>query len=135
MTEQILEPNSFELHSQDTQITYSTTSFIGKPQLYYKTQEIEKQFTGEEISVLETEIGTLITVTIERPHPDVRGNVVKLTLLLPTVNLPASLENPIQTQAILTTELQKGNINLPLEGQLQTYEILSLTGTARQVSF
>jgi len=134
MTEQILEPNSFELHFQDTQITYSTTSFIGEPQLYYKTQKIEKQFTGEEISVLETEIGKLITVMIERTHPDIRGNVVKLTLLLPIVNLPASLENPIQTEAILTTELVKGRtINRPLEGQIQTYKILSLTGTARLV--
>lgn len=135
MTEQILEPNSFELHNQDTQITYSTTSFIGKPQLYYKTQKIEKQFTGEEISVLETEIGKLITVMIERTHPDVRGNVVKLTLLLPTVNLPASLENPIQTEAVLTTELVKGNIDRPLEGQIQIYKIFSLTGTARRVDF
>jgi hypothetical protein len=47
--------------------------------------------------------------------PDIRENVVKLTLLLPIVNLPASLENPIQTNAVLITELVEGNINLPLE--------------------
>jgi hypothetical protein len=135
MTEQIVEPNSFELYSKDTQITYSITSFIGEPQLTYKTQKVDRQFEGKEIRMLETEIGKLVTVTVEWPHPDVRDNVVTLTLLLPIVNLPSSLESPIRAEVVLTTKLQKGNINLPMEGQLQTYEILSLTGTARQIAF
>jgi hypothetical protein len=43
------------------------------------------------------------------------------------------LEKSIQVEAVLTTELQKGNINRPLGGQLQTYEIFSLRGIASRV--
>jgi hypothetical protein len=110
-------------------------SFIGEPQLTYKTPKFDLQFKGEEIRVVETEIGKLVTVTFERPqNPDVGGKVITLTLLLPIINLSANLELSIQTEAILTTKLQKGFINIPLEGQLQTYEIFSLKGTASQVN-
>ncbi len=134
MTEQIVEANDFKLGNKDTQIYYLVESFIGKPQLIYKTPQLERQFYAEDIRVLGTEIGKLVTVTVERPTiPDIGGKVVTLTLLLPIINLSTSLEIYIQTEAVLTTKFQQGNINLPLEGQLQTYEILSLAGTASRV--
>lgn len=134
MTEQIVEPNDFDLHNKDVQIHYSLESFIGGPQLTYKSQEFDRQFQGEEIRVLETKIGKLVTVLVE-PDSD-RGKEVTLTLLLPTINLPSSLQNPIETEAILTTQrtVQRGGSRI-LEGQLQTYHTLSLTGTARRVNF
>jgi hypothetical protein len=65
MTEQIVEANDFDLHNKDVQLHYSMESFIGGSQLTYKTQKLDRQFKGEEISVLETEIGKLVTVLVE----------------------------------------------------------------------
>lgn len=128
------EPNDFALNGSDIRINYSTTSFIGQPQFNYKTQNNSRQFTGEEINTIDTNIGKLVTVLIE-PDADT-GKEVWLTLLLPTINLPSSLENSIQTEAILTTKrtLVRGGSRI-LEGQLETYKTLSLRGTARSVDF
>lgn len=134
MTEQIIEPNNFELRAKDTQISYSTTSFIGEAQFTYNTHNLSRQFRGDEISTLETAIGKLVTVLVE-PDADT-GKEVRLTLLVPTINLPSSRENAIQTEAILTTQRtpQRGRPPI-LEGQLQTYHTLRLTGTASRVEF
>lgn len=132
MTEQIVEPNDFDLHNKDVQLHYSMDSFIGGPQLTYKTQKLDRQFKGAEIGVLETKIGKLVTVIVE-PDSDT-GKEVRLTLLLPTINLPSSLQNPIETQAILTTQRTVVRGGPPiLEGQLETHHTLSLTGTTRRV--
>ncbi len=134
MTEQIIEPNSFELHAKDTQISYSTTSFIGESELTYNTRKLSRQFRGDEISTLETAIGKLVTVLVE-PDADT-GKEIRLTLLVPTINLVSNGEKPIQTEAILTTQRtrQRGRPSI-LEGQIQTYDILRLTGTAQKVNF
>lgn len=133
MTEQIIEPNNFDLRGEGTQINYSTTSFTGEPQFTYNTENLSRQFTGDEISTLETAIGKLVTVLIQ-PDADT-GEEVRLSVLIPIINLPSSLQNPIETEAILTTQRtpQRGNSPI-LEGQLQTYKILSLTGTASRVN-
>jgi hypothetical protein len=134
MSARINEPNSFALHGEDTQINYSTTSFVGEPQFHYQTGNFSHQFNGEEISTVETPLGKLVTVLVE-PDAD-GGKEVRLTLLLPAISLPSSgVEEPIQTQAILTTNTtpRRGNPT-PLEGQLQTYRALSLTGTAIEVA-
>ncbi|MBP5976866.1 hypothetical protein HW132_30120 [Brasilonema sp. CT11] len=132
MTEQVIEPNNFELRAKDTQISYWTTSFIGEAQFTYNTDNLSRQFRGDEISTLETAIGKLVTVLIE-PDADT-GKEVRLTLLVPTINLPSSQNKPIQTEAILTTQRtpQRGDSSI-LEGQLQTYDTVYLTGTARRV--
>lgn len=131
---QIIEPNEFALQGKDITINYSTTSFTGKPQFNYKTQNQSRQFTGSEISTLETGIGVLVTVLVEADADT--GKEVRLTLLLPAINLPSNSQTPISTEAILTTQRtpQRGSSPI-LNGQLQTYETLPLTGTAALVDF
>ncbi len=73
----VKQPNEFELQSEDTQITYSLSGNV--PQLNYKSKNISRSFTGEEINTLTTELGTIITVTLSTPNPDVGGNTVKLS--------------------------------------------------------
>ncbi|WP_298908594.1 hypothetical protein [uncultured Nostoc sp.] len=104
----------------------------GLPQLDYKTEKISRHFSGGEIQTLATDIGTLITVIISKPpNPDFEGNIVRLSFLLPTVNLLiGSKETPVQTQAILTTQETTGFIKRPLFGQLQSYQGFVLKGTA-----
>ncbi len=130
------EPNLFELQGVDTQITYSTSSFAGPPQLSYRGpglstgQQLERSFSGDEIRVREHETGRLVTVTLEA-IPD--ADTLTLTLLVPAFRLDGN-DNPCSTVAILTTH--RGSIApQTLTGQLQNFQTRELTGTARWVVF
>ncbi|MEH2022401.1 hypothetical protein [Nostoc sp.] len=127
----VQRPNEFELEAQGTHIKYSILNQV--PQLDYRTKNIYEHFTGDQIETLATDIGTLITVIISKPpNPDLGGNIVKLSFLLPIINLAiGSRESPVQTEAILTTERTSGFIRTPLFGQLQSYQTIVLRGTAR----
>lgn len=129
---QRLEPNLFELQGYDTQIVYSTSSIKGIPQLSYFRQEQERTFSGEEIQSEETGLGQSVTVLLENGAAD--KPIESLTLLLPIVQLSSQVrELPIQTLAILSRRAVFVNPNAPL--QLQTYDTLSLSGTAKVVQF
>ncbi|MDZ8259220.1 hypothetical protein [Nostoc sp. ChiQUE01b] len=127
----VQRPNEFELEGKGTYIKYSILN--GVPQLDYKTKNISEHFSGDQIQTLATDIGTLLTIIIRRPpNPDLGGNIVKLSLLLPIINLLiGTRETPVQTEAIITTERTSGIIRTPLFGQLQSYQTIVLTGTAR----
>ncbi|MGH2415546.1 MAG: hypothetical protein ACRDEA_18020 [Microcystaceae cyanobacterium] len=133
VVKQVQQPNQFELRGKFTRINYSTTSIAGIPQLSYQKLGTNLNFSGDEIRVVETEIGKLVTVTLEAV-PDLQ--TVTLTLLIPTINLPeGDTEISIDTKAIITTgRTSIGGPNL-VEGQLQTYRIFSLKGTASFVFF
>ena len=128
-----LAPNLFELQGKDTQITYSTTSITGIPQLSYQTSSLNLNFSDTDIRTQDTEIGREITVTLEQT-PDLQ--TITLTLFLPTINLPPeTTENPVETVAIITTTRTSiGGPNL-VNGQLQIYDTLALQGIARLVDF
>ena len=126
------QPHLFQLAGGYTQITYSTTSITGQPQFHYQDQQRDISVTGEDIRSLETEIGTLVTVTLE-----VISDLHTLTvsLLVPQINLNEGDESPLSTPAILTTH--RTSIGGPglVEGQVQTYEVVALEGTASLVAF
>lgn len=130
---QVFEPNQFTLQGEETQIIYSISSKIGIPQFDYQTQRSKYHFSGSAIDVLETSIGRLITVTLTSK----RNQETLLTLLLPILYLPAGvIEYPMRTEMILSDR------NLPqpggprrIEGQVQTYKTVSLTGVASLIEF
>jgi hypothetical protein len=121
------QPNHFELTGAGVRIVYDTNSLAGRPQLTYQDQ----QFTGSAIRVLASEIGQLVTVTVETV-PDVR--TVTLTLLVPTINTTGAATF-FRTRAILTTK--RTSIGGPqlVKGALQSYRVLALSGTAQVVAF
>ncbi len=127
----VQRPNEFELKGEGTYIKYSILN--GVSQLDYRTQNISQHFSGDQIKTLATDIGTLVTVIITKPpNPDLGGNIVKLSFLLPIINLViGTKETTVQTEAILTTEKTSGFIRTPLFGQLQSYQTIVLRGTAR----
>ena len=128
------QPNLFELTGayKQIRIIYSTTSITGQPQFHYQDQQRDLTFTGGDIRSLDSEIGMLITVTLE-VIPDL--HTLTLTLLIPQINLDEGNESSFSTQAILTTHLTSiGGPNL-VKGPLQTYEVVALEGTARLVEF
>lgn len=125
------QANLFELSGEDIQVTYASSSFAGPPLFSYRDSRINSQFSGEEISSVPSEIGELLTVTLEQ-IPDLR--TVTFTLVLPVVTvLPASRGTYIQVPGITTTT--HTTIVGPPLGQQRTYSVVNLRGTAQVVAF
>ncbi len=121
------QPNQYVLHGEHTQITYSSTSFAGKPQLHYQDQQHNITANGAEIHTAETEIGTQVTVLIEVTAIHNR----RLTLLIPHINLRGQeTEAALQTIAIITTTQTES-----LAPVRESYHAVRVHGTARQVEF
>jgi hypothetical protein len=130
MTVQTQTANLFELRCGDSRITYSTSSFTGAPELSYAADTHGKDvFTGDEIEMRETALGTEVTVTLEEV-PDL--HVVTLTLVVPEVRAPSGAVKPLETIAIRTTTATVINGKPPVA---QTYRVIALHGAARLVDF
>ena len=59
------QANLFELSCGGIDVTYSTSSFAGPPQLSYSGPEGELTFSGSEIETLPSALGTEVTVTLD----------------------------------------------------------------------
>jgi hypothetical protein len=126
-------PNLFNLEGDGATISFATSSIAGVPQFSYRDSEHNVSRSGEDIRRLETEIGTLVTIDLAQ-IPDLQ--TIKVTLVLPTVNLPQPANvSDLQTIGILTTARTTiGGPNLVV-GQIESYRTLYLRGTARKVVF
>jgi hypothetical protein len=122
-------PNLYQLSGKHLNITYSTSGIDGKPHFSYQDLQQALNFTGDQIRSVETEIGTLVTVTI-RMTVDTGGT--SFSLLLPRVNIPGEQSVPIQTIGITT--LHRFSV-LPINGQLDFYTVTNLHGSAARVFF
>jgi hypothetical protein len=121
-------PNSFRLSGEDNvEVTYEETSTTGEARFTYREGGGEIARSGDEIHREETSIGTLVTIELEAV-PDLQA--VKLTLLIPIINLPNG-DAEFETLAIETTE--QTTIGGPgmLSGPLQRYRTRTLHGAAR----
>jgi hypothetical protein len=127
---QIKHPNLFQLSGDGIHVTYSTSGFDGKPHFSYHDAHQNKQFTGDQIRTVQTEIGTLVTVTLLLL---VDAGSTTFTVLIPTVNLRTSDSAHIATDGIVT--LHRTSIIGPLQGQSEFYTVHPLTGTASFVVF
>jgi hypothetical protein len=130
------EPNLFFLQGvgpkyKDVQISYSTSSITGKPLLTYKDSKGARSFMGDEIRTQNTDMGTLVTVTLETVT-DLR--TVTLTLLVPAINLDGSAKE-FKTIAIRTTNKTTIGGGSFVKGVVQFYEVIDLKGTANSVVF
>ena len=126
------QANLFELGDYSVQVTYSSTSFTGQPQLNYRDAANNRNFAGEEIRSQETEIGQLITVTLESGAAD--APPVTFTLVLPEVNvMPQSGGTQIQVPGILTTT--RSLFGGPKLGADKTYSRINMQGTAQFIAF
>jgi hypothetical protein len=126
---QTLEANVFKLSNENVRIIYSAQGNAGQPALTYEDPELDKTFQGSDIRVLVTEIGTLVTVTLDMT---VDAGATLLSVLLPSVTVPQA-DSPIaiKTKAIVTRFTKVIGTNLP--GAAQTYRVESLHGTGEFV--
>ncbi len=67
MTQQPLQANRFVLRGEGLEIIYDEITFAGPPQLTYQVLQgvASRTFSGNELSSKESDIGTLVTVTLE----------------------------------------------------------------------
>jgi hypothetical protein len=128
---QTISPNLYDLQGQGITVNYSTSSIAGKPQLTYKKGRQTLNFSGDEIGVLDTPVGTLVTVTIA-VIADLGSTT--FSVLLPRISLASGgAKQTFTTIGITTTN--KTSIAGPVKGAQQTYKVVALRGTARQVEF
>ena len=128
MTQEEQGPNLFQISCEDTQITYSTSSFAGPPHFSYSGPKGEDSFSGEEIQSLGSALGTEHTVMLEAV-PDLHT----VTVVLPDIRLSSGEEQSFHALGILTTN--ETTIAGPPAGAAQTYEVITLDGVAKLVEF
>jgi hypothetical protein len=128
---EVKTPNLYQLQGQGVKITYSTTSFDGKPRLDYQDKQQKLKFVGDQIRTTSLEIGTLITVTTRMT---VDTGSTSFSVLIPAVNLGQNQSTQVVTNGITTVNRFSINPAL-LQGQTQTYTVIRLQGTAQSVQF
>lgn len=127
----IRKPNLYQLHGDKLQISYSTSSIRGTPTFSYQADHQSLSFHGDEIRTTTTEMGTLVSVTIRKT---VDTGSTTFTLLLPRVNLQQPGAPTITTEGIIT-EHRFSPVPAQKHGQLDTYTVIRLTGSAQSVVF
>ena len=119
--------NLFELSGDSIQVTFSSTSILGGPILSYRDPQRSLSFRGAEIRSQDTELGELITVTLE-VIPDLR--TMTFTLILPIVTvMPQSSGLSIRVPGVTTTN--PTTIAGPPPGPQKLYSVVNLQGTAQ----
>jgi hypothetical protein len=128
---QATTPDFYELAGNHLKITYTTTSLGGGPRFTYNDGSRTLSFKGNEIRETNSDVGTLVSVTI---HMTVDTGSTTFTLLVPSVKLKGSSPAQIHTMGITT--VHKFSVvpafNL---GQTELYTTTQLSGTAKSVAF
>jgi hypothetical protein len=125
-----IQPNRFVLQSNDgkTKVDYETSSFIGQPTLNL-TQGPGgpiRHFSGSQIRILNTEIGTLVSVTTQMT---VDTGSTSFSVLIPAITLTAvSDQKAFSTDAVITSH--SGPNSVPYSGVHETYQFIPLKGEA-----
>ena len=123
-------PNVFQLSGHHLHVSYSASSFDGKPSLTYQDTHQSKSFRGDEIRTVECDLGTLVSVTL-RMTVDVGST--SLSVLIPRMRISPASVVAVQTDCITTVHsILFGHVG---QGQLDTYTVTSLQGTAQAVAF
>jgi hypothetical protein len=114
-------------------VHYTRTSFGGVPQLSYRDTEHDLNFSGGEITRVDTPIGELVTVTVDHV-PD--AFIRKFTLMVPVIRLQKCDQVEFLALGIETTDGAGAHGPSPgPAGVLQTYRIHQLSGVAQLVDF
>jgi hypothetical protein len=125
-----IKPNRYVLQSSDgtTKVDYETSSFIGQPTLNLMQGPGGpiKHFAGSQIRTLDSEIGTLVTVTTQLT---IDTGSTSFSVLIPAISLGAIAEHKtFTTEAIITHHT--GPNSVPVTGVHETYKFIPLKGEA-----
>jgi hypothetical protein len=121
-----IRANQYELHGDETTISFATTSASGRATFDYKTGETRLQFTGTEIRSENGDFGKAVTVTIDDGN-DV--GVSSIVLIIPEVSVRRPDEKvDVEALALLVALRSAGPAH-------QQYTVVKLQGTAAFVTF
>ena len=128
-----IQPNRFVLQSSDgkTKIDYETSTFIGQPTLNLTQPPGHpiRHFAGSQIRTINTEIGTLVSVTL---HMTVDTGSTSFSVLIPAITLTgAGARQTFSTEAIITNH--SGPNSVPLTGVHERYQFIPMNGEATLV--
>lgn len=105
----------------------------GKPQFAYRDAERTLNFSGDEITRIQTTVGELVTVTLEfAPDAFVRT----FTLVVPRVRGENASSTGFSTFGFETVDRSSAFVGpAGASGVLQTYQLHELSGVAQVVQF
>lgn len=126
---QTVVPNLYQLSGQHLHITFSTTSLDGSPTMTYQDAHQGKSFRGDDIRVVECDLGKLVSVTLRR-IPDMGST--SFSLFIPHMQIDQGTSASVHTDCVTTLHSDAIAPQL-LHGQLETYSTMALHGTARFV--
>ena len=125
-----IQPNRFVLHSQDgkTKVDYEASNFIGQPTLNLTQPPGHpiRHFSGSQIRAVNTEIGTLVSVTTRLT---IDTGATSFSVLIPAISLTSiSDQKAFDTEAIITNH--SGPNSIPHAGVHETYTFIPMKGEA-----
>lgn len=126
-----VSPNLFQLSGQGRHISYATSGLNGLPHLHYQDSQHNLSFSGDQIRTVATDLGTLVSVTIQLT-PDAGSSTY--SVLIPRMHLRNGETGQVRTEGILTLH-RSSIIPALLHGQLDQYSVSALHGTAQHVLF
>ena len=121
-------PNAYVLTGHSTHLSYTTTGVDGQPTFTYQDGSVSSTFTGQQIRTVTDETNDLVSVSI---HIGVDNGYTSFTLFVPRVNLVDGHAAHITTIGIVG--VHRLTLDTPAVGQLDTYHVVRLTGTASQI--
>jgi hypothetical protein len=125
-------PNLFKLSGPHVHVSYSLSGIDGKPTMTYQDGNLSRSFKGDEIRAVECDLGTVVSVTV-RAMPDVGSTSV--SLLIPRVRVSPVSSAQVTTDCVITQHSTPFALPDSVLGQLDTYTVTSLHGTAQAVVF
>jgi hypothetical protein len=123
------KPNLYELSGDGIKITYTLEPIGGPPQFNYDDGKLSNLFTGKDIRTVDTEDGTLVSVTI---HLEIDRGSTSFSVLIPKVGLGQTTSESITTIGI-TTVHRRPVVGPTPQGQNDLYTVHQMQGTAQFV--
>jgi hypothetical protein len=123
-------PNLYQLSGHHLHISYSPSGVDGKPSLTYQDSHQSKSFKSNEIRAVECDLGTLVSVTL-RSTPDVGST--SLSLIIPRMRVATTSGSAVHTECITTVHSTPFAPQV-VQGQIDTYTVTALQGTAQAIA-
>jgi hypothetical protein len=129
---QLFDANLFDIVGP-IHVNYTSSSITGTPRVSYQDAELDLSFEGDEITRIQTQLGEVVTVTLEN---SVDAFIRTFTLIVPTIRLTHGGETEFDTLGIETTDRTNALV-IPSRatGPMQTYRVHQLHGSAQQAEF
>ena len=129
---QLVDANLYDITGPIV-VNYSRNSIAGVPLLSYSDAELSLNFSGTEITQVDTTVGEVVTVTLQEL---VDAFVRTFTLVIPKIRLRMGEEVEFDAIGIETVDRSLAFVPAPgPSGVLQTYRVHDLHGVAQRVAF